>query len=298
MSPRRVMDRRGALALLGAALAGAGCTQGTGSTAPPATARVVVAGGPLAEIAFALGAGGLVVGADTSCTFPEAVTRLPRVGYQRKLSAEGVLSLRPTLLLAGHEAGPAEVLAQIEGAGVRVARFGEVLDPERAVARVREVGAAVGRAEEGDRLAESVAREVASARAEIARERGEPRALFIYARGPGSAMVGGDGTGAAAMIALAGGANAAEGVEGFETISAEAVIAAAPEVIVIPEKGLESLGGIDGLLGLPGVAATPAAAARRVAAMDDQLLLGFGPRLAGALRALSAGMRGAPSVAR
>lgn len=300
------MNRREALAALVAALAAGACDRGAGTSSgaqgsvpsPAGAARLVIAGGPIAEITFAVGAGDLVVGADTSCTFPEPAGRLPRVGYQRTLSAEGVLSLRPTLLLASHEAGPPAALAQIEGAGVRVKRFGEVLGVEAALARIRDVGAAAGRAAEGLRLAADVEREVAQVRAEIAIAASRPRALFVYARGPGAAMVGGRGTGPAAMIELAGGVNAAAGIEGFAAITAEAVLAAKPDVIVIPEKGLQSLGGVDGLLALPGLGATPAAAARRVVALDDLLLLGFGPRLAGALRALADGLRGGPAVAR
>ncbi|MEZ4313201.1 MAG: ABC transporter substrate-binding protein [Polyangiaceae bacterium] len=258
----------------------------------------MIAGGPIGEIVFALGAGDRVVGADTSCTFPEAFEKLPRVGYQRKLSAEGVLSLRPSLLLAGHESGPPEALAQIEGAGVVVARFAEALSVAAAVASVREVGAAVGRAAEATALARGMEREITSAREEIARSSSRARALFLYARGPGTVLAGGAGTAAAAMIDLAGAVNAAADIEGFRPITAESVIAARPEVIVIPERGLQSLGGAPGLFALPGIAATSAAASRRVVSLDDQLLLGFGPRLATALRALAEGIRAASPVAR
>jgi iron complex transport system substrate-binding protein len=63
-------------------------------------------------------------------------------------------------------------------------------------------------------------------------------------------------------------------------------VAAAPEVLLVPSHALESLGGIDGLLAQPGLAATPAGKARRVIAMDDLFLLGFGPRTADAALAL------------
>lgn len=155
------MTRRRALATPAAVLALPACDRrsgapsagerGEGEPPPAGEQRIVIAGGPLGEIVFAIGAGDRVGGADTSCTFPEAIERLPRVGYQRKLSAEGVPSLRPTLLLASHEAGLSEALAQIEGAGVRVARFGEVQTAPAAVARVRDLGAALGRAQAGGR---------------------------------------------------------------------------------------------------------------------------------------------------
>ena len=290
------MNRRGflcAAGAAGAALVVGACGEAGGAGAGAIGAqRLVIAGGALAEITFALGVGGAVVGVDTSCTFPEdATSKLPKVGYQRKLSAEGVLSLRPTLVLASDEAGPPETIAQIEGAGVRVARFEAVKTVDAAVARVRAVGAALGRGEEAARLADEVVREVAAARAEIGAATERPRALFIFSRGPGLAMVGGKGTPAASMIDLAGGVNAAEGLDGFQAISAESVIAAKPEVVVISDKGLASLGGEAGLFALPGLAATPAAQGKRVAAIDDSLLLGFGPRLGVALRILGKALR-------
>ena len=50
--------------------------------------RLVVLGGSLTEIVFALGAGDRVVGVDASSTYPEAVDQLQKVSYQRRLAAE------------------------------------------------------------------------------------------------------------------------------------------------------------------------------------------------------------------
>lgn len=61
-------------------------------------------------------------------------------------------------------------------------------------------------------------------------------------------------------------------------MTAEAVIAAQPDVYVLFTKGLESVGGVDGLLKLPGLALTPAGKNKRVVAMAGQYLSGFGPR--------------------
>ena len=121
--------------------------------------------------------------------------------------------------------------------------------------------------------------------------------LFVYARGPSTLLVGGGGTAADAMIRLAGGTNAASGFDGYKPLTAEAAVAAAPQVILVTTSGLESVGGTDGLLDLPGLALTPAGKARRVVAMDDLYLLGFGPRVAGAMAALADQLRDKPASA-
>src|SRR5262245_56941631 len=82
--------------------------------------RIVPLNGDLAEIVFALGLGAEVVGVDTSATYPAEAAAKPKIGYQRQLAAEGILSLKPTIALGTAEAGPPEVIDQIRQAGVRV----------------------------------------------------------------------------------------------------------------------------------------------------------------------------------
>lgn len=255
----------------------------------PVGPRIVAIGGAVTETLFALGMGSQVVAVDTSSSYPEAVHALPRVGYQRTLAAETVLAFRPTLVLASHEAGPPAALAQLRAAGVRVEVLPEASEPRGAAARVRQIGALLGRGEAAAALArpldELVARRVASA----------PRVLFLFARGGSAAMVAGERSPAAAMIELAGGVNATRGFSGYKALSGEAVLAAAPEVVLVPSRSLTALGGSEALWKLPGLAQTPAGRAARLVAMDDLLLVGFGPRLAEAVAQLSRALA-APSL--
>jgi iron complex transport system substrate-binding protein len=267
----------------------AGCAA---SSAQPPAERIVAVGGTTTELVYALGAGERLVGVDTSSAYPEAARRLPQVGYQRTLSAEGILSLRPTLLLIAPEAGPAVALEQLAAAGVRVARLPGGTDAAAVLAKIRAAGRALGRDAAAERLAGRVATEIdaavtAAARAAPTRR----RVLFLYSRGGGVVQVGGRDTPAAALLALAGGENAVDAYAGYRPLSPEALVAAAPEVILVPRRGLDSLGGREALLALPGVALTPAGRAGRVVAMDDLLLLGFGPRLGEAIAALGGELR-------
>ncbi len=254
--------------------------------------RIVSVGSAVTEIVFALGAGPEVVAVDTSSLWPEAETKaLPKIGYQRTLSAEGVLSTKPTVLLIPEEAGPPNVIEQIASAGVRVVRVVGAPSAEGIRAKIATIAEAVGRVDAGRTLADQVDRAIADARAEVAKASSKPKAILVFARGAGTVMVAGRATAGDAILELAGAANAASGFEGFKPISAESVVEAAPEVIVVPAHGLASVGGVDGLLALPGLALTPAGKARRVVSLDDLLLLGFGPRTGEAIRALHAALR-------
>ena len=264
----------------------AACARGRSEAhADPATARIVTVGGAVTETVFALGAGERVIAVDSSSVYPEVATRRTIVGYQRTLAAEGILALEPTLVVAAAEAGPASTLEALRRAGVRVEIMPAADSIATTGARIRAIGAAIGSADTAATLATSV--EAAATRATEVAPRTKRRVLFIYARGGGTTMVSGKGTPAAAMLTLAGAESAITAWDGFRPLTAEAVVDAAPDVVLLPSRGLDALGGIDGVLALPGLAATPAGAARRVITLDDQLLLGFGPRLPAAIDELA-----------
>jgi iron complex transport system substrate-binding protein len=246
--------------------------------------RIVALGGPVTETVYALGLGENVVGADRSSLYPADVVEKPRLNYFRQTSAEGVLSLDPTLVLATAEAGPPGVLDQVRAAGVPVVAVPTPETVAEAEARVRFLGRALDREPQADSVADRMRRQLAAA--EALRPAAPPRALFVYARGAGLVQVMGTETAASLVLRLAGAENAA-GVAGTAPLTAEAVAAAAPDVVVIPARGLESLGGPDGLFAQPGLAQTPAGRARRVVAVDDALLLGLGPRLGEGVAALA-----------
>jgi len=255
----------------------------TRETAPPRSERVVALNGVVTEIVCALGAGDRLVGIDISSTWPPSVAGLPRVGYQRSISAEGVLSLKPDLVIGTQDAGPPEAIEQIRGAGARITIVDNAPGLVAAAERVRAVGRAIALEARADSLARAMTRDTRAARP--AKPSGL-RVLAIYARGPQVVMVSGRGTPADSMLALAGARNAVHEFEGYRPLTAEAVVAAAPEAILIPSTGLASLGGVAGLLEQPGLALTPAGKQRRVIQLDAEKLLGFGPRLPDALREL------------
>jgi iron complex transport system substrate-binding protein len=254
--------------------------------------RIIPLNGDLAEIIWALGLGDNVVATDTSATYPEAATKLPKVGYQRQLAAEGILSLRPTLIIGNEAAGPPAVIDQLRSAGVTVLIIAYPATLDGALGKIRTVATALGVPEAGTRLAAQTQQEIDAATALAARATSRPRVAFLYVRGNTTQMIGGKDSGAEALIAAAGGidAGATAGIEGFKPLTPEALVAAQPDVLLLLSAGLESVGGVDGLLKLPGVAQTPAGRNRRVLAYDDQYLLGMGPRVGQALMDLAKGL--------
>ena len=255
--------------------------------------RIVPLNGDIAEIVFALGLGDRVVGVDTSALYPpKRVASLPRIGYQRTLSAEGILSLRPTVVVGTASAGPPNVIEQIRAAGVPVVIVPEIEELTAGPTKLRLVGQALGLPKRGGRLATQVAGQIALAKKEAARATSRPRVAFLYVRGGPVQLIGGTDTRSHSMIVAAGGidAGAEAGIKGYQPITAEALVTARPDVLLLLSAGLESVGGVNGVLRIPGVAQTPAGRNRRVIAYDDLLLLGLGPRTGAALRSLVRGL--------
>ncbi|WP_373453581.1 MULTISPECIES: heme/hemin ABC transporter substrate-binding protein [unclassified Rhodococcus (in: high G+C Gram-positive bacteria)] len=254
--------------------------------------RIVAADqyGTLAETVFALGLGDNLVGRDTSAAFPAAENVPDVTPTGHSLSAEGILALSPTVVLTDTSIGPRAVQDQIRAAGIPVVYF----DPTRTLAgvatQIEAVAAALGVPDAGADLAERTNTEISAAADATPESTEPPKIAFLYMRGPAIKMLAGPGSGADALIEALGARDA--GVESglteqFVPVTSEALIAAAPDVILMMTKGLESIGGIEGLEQIPGIAQTPAGRERRVVDMDDGTILSFGPNTGKVLGALS-----------
>lgn len=254
--------------------------------------RLVTVGGAVTEIVHALGAADRIVATDTTSTWPASAQALPKVGYQRALAAEGVLSMRPTHLIATADAGPPVALTQLRGAGVQVIQ----LPPEHSAAQVgnaiRTVAGALAMDDAGRALAERFDRDWKEAQREVGALPGRPRALFILDHGGSSPMVAGDDTAADAMLGYAGAVNVMAGrFRGYRPLTLEAALAAAPDVIVTTDEAIAAAGGAKAFLARPGLSALPAARANRLVSLDALRMLGFSPRLPQAVSELARRMR-------
>lgn len=278
--------------------------QGTSVTVTD-TSRILALdmAGTLAATVYSLGLGDQVVGRDTSTGFAQAAD-LPEVtqgGHQ--LSAEAILALAPTVILTDTSIGPWDVVLQMRDAGIPVV----VVTPDRSLATVgslvQSVADALGVSAEGASVAAELEQRIDATEAQIAAiaptaQADRLRMLFLYVRGnAGVYYIFGGESGADALITSLGAIDVAgeAGIQGMRPMTAEALVAAAPDVILVMTKGLESVGGVDGLLErLPAVAQTPAGQNRRIVDMSDYEILSFGPRTPEVLAAL-AGALYAPS---
>lgn len=249
--------------------------------------RVITIGGALTETVYALGAKDLIVGSDTTSYYPPMAEELPKVGYQRALSAEGILSLSPDLVILTEEAGPPPVLRQLESAEVEILTLKAGRSLKDVKANIQKIAEALNREEMGAALIQKIDAESKKLTDSIATAKYKKRVMFILQHGGGAPLVAGKGTAADSIISLSGAANVVEDYDGYKPLSPEAAVALKPEVILITKRGLEQAGGKESLLNVPGISLTPAGRHGHVIAMDALLMLGFGPRAAQAASVLS-----------
>ncbi|MGQ0680128.1 MAG: heme/hemin ABC transporter substrate-binding protein [Actinomycetota bacterium] len=248
--------------------------------------RIVPLAGTLAETLFTLGLGNNVVARDITATFKEA-EHLPVVTRVHDVSAESVLSLIPTVVLATADTGPPEAMQHIRDAGVPVLVFGVPTSVEQVPDQIVTVASALGLAKEGKALARRTEQQIRQAQSAIPESAEPPKVAFLYMRGQaGVYLIAGPQSGADSMIKAAGARDAGTEMglsRAFTPLTSEALVKAAPDVILMTTTGLASVGGIEGLVQIAGIAQTPAGRDRRIVTEEDGLLFSFGARTPQAL---------------
>ena len=247
--------------------------------------RIVSLATGVGETLVALGAADRVVGRDETSNVSQ-LAGVPMMTKSHAVSAEKVLSVQPDLVIIDKQSQPKEAIDQIRSTGVSVVTVPEAWTLAEIGPRTQAVADAVGITNL------DLNAYLSALKLDDAPTPGPLKVAFLYLRGTSSIyLLGGKGSGADSLIAAAGahdvGADA--GLDAFTPLTAEALAAMNPDVILVMTKGLESVGGIDGLVELPGVAQTNAGRNRAVVDVDDATLLSFGPRTGEVLDALKRG---------
>ena len=261
--------------------------QGAVACPPPATdsSRLAISGGSITEIVYLLNESAKIVAADRTSNYPTAATKLPSIGYVRNLSAEGVLSIEPTLILAENDTGPPIVLDQLRKTGVEIAIIPEQMDAKGIISKVECVASVINADPKSTATATA---KLAQDLAVLERLKNAERQVetnitvaVILGLDNGQPTVGGINTSANSILEMAGATNAFESFEGWKPVPAESMLEANPDIIIMPIRSVKMAGGLEKILSMQAIKLTNAAMNNRVIAIDGMALLGFGPRTLG-----------------
>lgn len=250
--------------------------------------RIITLSSAHTETVDALGLGKKIVATDVTSEYPDYAKKLPRVSKSRTLSAEGIISFRPDIVVGEAMMVPLTIQNQLKAMGVQLVLTRQEFSAKGMVKFIREIAQGIGIPEQGEQLAGQTVKDLAAAIAYVKQHRGKnPGVLFIYARGSGVMSVAGKGSSLDAIIKLAGGHNVIKEFNDFKPYSTEGLVKANPDVILMFDFGLSSLGGKNAVLNMPGVSLTNAGKQQRIITMDPHLLVNFSTRLPQAVLALN-----------
>ena len=242
-------------------------------------ARLVSVSKQMTEFLFALNQGDKIVGIDLTSTYPPETKNITTVGYHRHLSAEGIISLDPTLVIHQGDVAPANVMPQLVAVGIPVKQYpaGSSFDSAKMVLKM--VAHDYGVDSIADRLTKKMDEDLAKADAIVKKYPARPRVLIIhFGQQRNQYFVMGTRGTANAMLQLAGGINAAD-TSSFRDLSAEVIMREQPDVILATDFGFDRLGGsVEKFMQLPGIGLTPAAKNGKIFRIEEHDLVYFGPR--------------------
>ncbi len=254
--------------------------------APPA--RIVSLAPSITETLFLVGAGAQVAGVTSHCDFPPDVAAKAKIGGYNTPNLELVIAARPDLVIVPREGAILGAVEKLRDLGLRV----EAISVTRLAdvpASIERIGALAGREAEGRAEAARIGAAL-SAIEERVIGRPRVRALFVVDREP--VIAAGSGTFADDLLRAAGGENAAgRTLSSYPQLGAEAILAAAPAVVI--DAWMAPTGPAEAerrareyWASFPDL---PAVRGGRVHAIDPDLLVRPGPRLAmGLVRAARA----------
>jgi iron complex transport system substrate-binding protein len=253
--------------------------------------RIVSVSKQINEYIYAIGAEGDLVAVDLTSIYPPQIRKLPTVGYHRALSAEGIISMKPTVFLTDGNVGPDAVLDQVKKVGIPI----ELMQPGSSVDSAQALLTRLGTFFHRERAADSVLAEWKEGMQELGADTASlagqerPRVLIVhFGQIANNYLAIKSGSIADQMIRWAGGQNAIDSVGGMARLTPELIARAAPDIIIATDVGFDRFGSAEKFKTLPGVALTPAGRNGRIYRIDEQEIMYYGPRTPAAVRKLHA----------
>ena len=243
-------------------------------------ARIVALANGAAELIAAMGYQENLVGRDIASSTME-LTDVPLVTSGHQVIPETIIALQPTLVIIDDATGPSSAIAKLRAAGIRIVNVSQSWNLGELVSKIEQIGAALAAPQSAARLNNLLTESISGSLVEASATSKKLKIAFLYLRGTSSIyLVGGKGSGADYLIEATGAVDvgAEKLSKPFTPLTAETMAQLNPDLILVMIGGLESVGGVSGLVELPGIAQTPAGKNLQVVAVDDSLLLSFGPR--------------------
>ena len=242
--------------------------------------RIIIAGGSIAEIMYFIGAEEKIIGLDVTSVYPEETKNFPSIGYVRNLSAEGVLSMMPSLVIGEDDMGPPSVLKQIMATSVDLRIIPEHHSADGIVKKINCIGKII----DEERLVKRVIKKnIMSSVKQLQKvadqnRKDDIKVMLILSMQSTSPIVAGTKTSGHGFIEMIGAKNIFDSFEGWKAVTAEAIIEMNPDYILIPSRDMHKNSKVATITEHPIFAKTTAGRNKNFIIDDGMAMLGFGTR--------------------
>jgi iron complex transport system substrate-binding protein len=262
------------------------CARETAQAGP----RVVCVSKQINEFLYEIHAESVLVARDLTSIYPEQIKTLPNVGYHRALNAEGIISMKPTMLLTDGNFGPDAVTEQVKKVGIPVVNMAPGAGQDSAQLLMANLGKQFHHEKQADSVVAQWKSDMNAALADTVQWAGKPKPrVMIMHMGQiaNNYLAIKRGSAGDQIIQWAGGVNAIDSVGGMLRLTPEIIAKAAPDIIIATDVGFDQQGSAEKFAQLPGVSLTPAGKAKKIYRIDEIEVMYFGPRTAMSLKKIA-----------
>jgi iron complex transport system substrate-binding protein len=231
--------------------------------------RIISTDAGVTDVLLALDAGAQLIAVDVTSVVPSEFS-VAKIGYHRTLSAEGLISLNPSIIIGSEHMGPPEVIDFIKSSSVKLVQLPAAKD----AAQLKQNIDAIGKLIDKTAIADDLLSRVDTAAATLAAQQlaSATRVAFILLMDGRSLRLAGTDTVGDNIIKLMGGTNVAE-QKAYQAISPEGLINLAPEVIIVAGRGQSDTLAADLLLQHPLLELTPAAKHSNISQLSGRSII-------------------------
>ena len=242
--------------------------------------RIVSIGSSITEIIYFLNSQDQIIAIDITSNFPEDAKKFPSVGYIRNLSAEGLLSTNPSIIISEDDIGPKNIIKQIQDTKTELRIIPEEQTLNGIIQKIQCVGNIIGQQEEAEKKISSEINPVINKIKEIKREKdlSNIKIMMILSTEGNSTVVAGSNTSGDSFIKMLGATNIFESINGWKAVTAETILLKNPDYIIIPEKDLHKQSNVNTISENVILKETNAGKNNGYIIKDGMAILGYGPR--------------------
>ena len=242
--------------------------------------RIVSIGSSITEIIYFLNSQDQIIAIDITSNFPEDAKKFPSVGYIRNLSAEGLLSTNPSIIISEDDIGPKNIIKQIQDTKTELRIIPEEQTLNGIIQKIQCVGNIIGQQEEAEKKISSEINPVINKIKEIKREKdlSNIKIMMILSTEGNSTVVAGANTSGDSFIKMLGATNIFESINGWKAVTAETILLKNPDYIIIPEKDLHKQSNVNTISENVILKETNAGKNNGYIIKDGMAILGYGPR--------------------